>query len=157
MHGTVRHGIARLFGRAGNRQAELAESRLAETCGQLAGAGGAELEVARAELAQRWAGRIADLLEEDPAAAGSLRVLVGQVQALLPAGVFAAGHSAAAGRDVSISASGSGVAAAVMDSPVIAGPGGTAIGRYEAAPRRGAVTQRRWRAGRICWPGCTRC
>jgi Tetratricopeptide repeat len=125
---TVRHGVARLFGRGGPEQAERAGRRLEEIRSQLASVTGGELEQARAILAQRCAGRLADLLEEDPGAEAGLRVLVGQVQAQL---VSAAGHSAAAGRDLAIEESGGGVAAGVMHASVVAGMGGIAIGRVE--------------------------
>jgi len=132
---TLRHGIARLFGRVGKKTADLAESRLAETHGQLMALTGAGLDAARRELANQWAVRLADLLEEDPAAADSLRMLVEQVQALLPTAAIAVDHSAAAGRDMRLSAPG-GAAAAVMENPVIASAGGTAIGWFVAPPRR---------------------
>ena len=125
---SVRGGVARLFGRAGPGHAELAGRRLEETRSQLAALTGAQLEQARAVLAQRWAGRIADLLEEDPGAEAGLRALVGQAQVQL---VSASGNSAVAGRDLSIEASSGGVAAGVVHASVIAGTGGTAIGRVE--------------------------
>src|SRR2546422_9731869 len=63
-------------------------------------------------LAERWAGRLADLLEEHPDAEADLRTLVQETQAALPAGtVSAADHAVAAGRDVNISAASGGVAA----------------------------------------------
>jgi Tetratricopeptide repeat len=125
---SVRHGVGHLFGRGGPREAELAAQRLEETRRQLAAVTRAELEQARAVLAQRWAARLADLLEDDPGAEAGLRALVGQAQAQL---VFATGHSAAAGRDLTIETSGGGVAAGVMHASIVAGMGGTAIGRVE--------------------------
>ena len=84
-----------------------------------AGAGGA---------AERWAGRFADLLDEDPGLEAELRALVEEVAARLPAGaVSAAGHSVAAGRDVNITASGGGIAAGVIHGDV-APPGPTRPG-----------------------------
>jgi hypothetical protein len=65
---TVRSGVGRLFGRAGAEQAELAGRRLVETRRQLAALTGAQLEQAQAVLAQRWAARLTDLLEEHPLA-----------------------------------------------------------------------------------------
>ncbi len=88
-----------------------------------------ELERARAALAQRWAGRLADLLEEDPGVEAELRALVQEVQAQLPGAVSAADHAAAAGRDLTSEESGGGVAAGVMHAAAIAGLGGIAIGR----------------------------
>ena len=94
-------------------------------------------------LAERWAGRLADLLEEYPDAEADLRVLVQEIQAALPAGmVSAADHAVAAGRDVNISATSGGVAAGVIHGnvtppdPTRAGPGehlaGPGIGVVES-------------------------
>jgi hypothetical protein len=88
-----------LFGRGAPGRAELAGRRLEETRSQLAAATGAGLGSARAAQARRWADRLEDLLEEDPGARAELRALVGQVQAQL---VSAAGHSAAAARDLNL-------------------------------------------------------
>ena len=75
--------FARLLGRGDPEQEQLAERRLAETREQLTGAEGADLEQARAALAERWAGRLADLLEEYPDAETDLRALIQEVQAAL--------------------------------------------------------------------------
>ena len=116
---TARRGFARLLGRGDPDRTKMAERRLAETCEQLTGAEGQDLEQARAALAERWAGRLADLLEEDPDVEAELRVLVQQIQAVLPAGmVSAADHAVAAGRDVNISADSGGVAAGVIHGNV---------------------------------------
>jgi len=59
------------------------------------------LEQVREGQAERWAGRFADLLDEDPGIEAELRALVEEVAAHLPAvAVSAADHSVAAGRDV---------------------------------------------------------
>lgn len=126
----ARRGIARLLGRGDPSRTEVAERRLAETRELLMGAVGQDLERARAGQAERWAGRLADLLEEDPAVEADLRALVEEIQAALPSSaVSAADHSVAAGRDVKIIASGSGVAAAVIHGnvppPNPTGPGPT--------------------------------
>ena len=121
---SARRGIARLFGRIGRDRAELAAQRLEETRGQLSGLAGVDLERAQAAQAQRWATRLADLLEEDPDAAGELRVLVRQVHQAVTS------YSATAGRDMAISSPG-GVAAGAVRAEAIAGQGGTAIGRME--------------------------
>jgi len=63
----------RSFGRIGRDRAELVAQRLEETRGQLSGLAGVDLERAQAAQAQQWATRLADLLEEDPDAAGELR------------------------------------------------------------------------------------
>jgi hypothetical protein len=111
----TRRKFARLLGRGDPKQTQLAEQRLEETHEQLTEAAGADLEQAGARLAERWATRLADLLEEDPGVEAGLRALVQEIQAALPAGmVSAAGHAIAAGRDVNISASGGAVAAGVI-------------------------------------------
>jgi hypothetical protein len=109
-----------LLGRGDARRTEAAERWLAQTRQQLAAAGpGAALEQAREAAAQRWAGRFADLLDEDPGVEAELRELVDEVAARLPAGtVVAADHSLAAGRDVNITASGGGIAAGVVHGDV---------------------------------------
>jgi hypothetical protein len=124
----ARRGFARLLGRGDPDQTKMAEQRLAETREQLANTQGKDLEQARGALAQRWAGRLADLLEECPDAEAELRTLVQQVQAALPAEIVtAADHAVAAGQDVNISAASSGVAAGVIHGNV-APPGPTRPG-----------------------------
>ena len=80
-------------------------------------------------LAERWAGRLADLLEEHPDAEADLRVLVQEIQAALPAGmVSAADHAVAAGRDVNISADrGSFAAGNVHGDVTLPGPSGMSV------------------------------
>jgi hypothetical protein len=115
----VRGRFARLLGRGDARKTQVAEQWLAQTRQQLAGAAGSGLEQAREAQAERWAGRFADLLDEDPSVEAELRALVEEVAARLPAGaVSAADHSVAAGRDVSITASGGGTAAGVIHGNV---------------------------------------
>ena len=115
----ARDKFARLFGRGDPDKTELAEQRLEETHDQLTAAAGTDLEPARIALAERWAGRLADLLEEDPGAEADLRTVVQEVQAVLPAGtVTAADHAVAAGGDVNISAPGGGIAAGVIHGNV---------------------------------------
>jgi hypothetical protein len=124
----ARRGFARLLGRGDPARTEMAEQRLTETREQLTGAEGEDLEQARAALAQRWAARLADLLDEHPDAEADLRGLVKEIQAALPAGmVSAADHAVAAGRDVNISATSGGVAAGVIHGNV-ATPGPTRPG-----------------------------
>ncbi len=119
----ARRGFARLLGRGDPKQEQLAEQRLAETREQLTGAQGQDLGRARAVLAERWAGRLADLLEGHPQAEADLRALVQQIQEALPAGMVpAAGHAVAAGRDVNISAVSGGVAAGVIHGNVTPDP-----------------------------------
>lgn len=115
----ARHKVTRLLGRGDTRKTDLAERWLDETRLQLTTAQGADLEPIRAAAAQRWGGRFADLLDEDPGVEADLRALVEEIQARLPAGMAsAAGHSVAAGRDVNITASGGGTAAGVIHGNV---------------------------------------
>ena len=119
----ARQRFARLLGRGDPDRTKMAEQRLAETREQLTGAEGPDLEQARTALAKRWAGRLADLLEEHPDAGAELRALVQEIQAAPPTEmVSAADHAVAAGRDVNISASGGGVAAGVIRGNVMPGP-----------------------------------
>jgi hypothetical protein len=125
----VRGRFARLLGRGDARKTEVAERWLVQTRQQLtAAAPGGDLERAREAATDRWAGRFADLLDEDPGLEAELRALVEEVAAQLPAGpVSAADHSVASGRDVNIAASGGGIAAGVIHGSV-APPGPTLPG-----------------------------
>jgi len=117
--GSARLKFARLLGHGDPSRTEVAERWLAETHQQLVAAEGADLESARAAQAQRWEGRFADLLDEDPDVEGDLRALVEEIQAALPAGmVSAAGHRLAAEADVNI---GRNVIAAVLSDPPVNG------------------------------------
>src|SRR5271169_4221125 len=108
----VRGRFARLLGRGDARKTQVAEQWLAQTQQHLTAAAGSSAERAGETAAERWAGRFADLLDEDPGVEAELRALVEEVAAQLPAGaVSATDHSVAAGRDVSITASGGGIAA----------------------------------------------
>jgi hypothetical protein len=116
----VRGRFARLLGRGDARKAEAAERWLSQSREQLiAAAPGTDLEHAREAAAQRWAGRFADLLDEDPTVEAELRALVEEVTGQLPAeAVSAAGYSLAAGRDLTVTASGGGIAAGVIHGSV---------------------------------------
>jgi hypothetical protein len=116
----VRGRFSRLLGRGDARKTEVAEQWLAQTREQLtAGVAGAGLERTREAQEARWAGRFSDLLDEIPGIEAELRALVEEVAAGLPAGaVSAAGYSVAAGRDVTIRASGGGIAAGVIHGNV---------------------------------------
>jgi hypothetical protein len=117
---SVRGRFARLLGRGDVRKTQVAEGWLAQTREQLAAAGPGSAE--QAQLAERWAGRFSDLLDEDPSVAAGLRALADEVAARLPAGVVSAsGYSVAAGRDVHITASGGGTAAGVIHGSVAPG------------------------------------
>ncbi len=127
---SARHKIARLFGRGNPKKGEAAEWWLAETRDQLIPVQGGDLESARAAQSQRWEGRFADLLDEDPGIEAELRALVAEIQGALPAGVVSAtDHAVAAGRDVNIRADRGGVAAGVIHGNVVppnpTGPGPT--------------------------------
>jgi hypothetical protein len=116
---SARGKFARLLGRGDARKTEVAERWLAETHEQLTVVEGGDLDRARAVLAQRWEGRFADLLDEDPGAEADLRALVQEIRAALPVGVVSAtDHGVAAGRDVNISADRGGVAAGVIHGNV---------------------------------------
>jgi hypothetical protein len=116
----VRGRFARLLGRGDARRTHAAEQWLAQTREQLtAAARGSGLERVGEAQAERWAGRFADLLDEDPSVEAELRALAEEVTAQMPAGaVSAADHSLAAGRDVNITASGGGTAAGVIQGNV---------------------------------------
>jgi hypothetical protein len=125
---SVRGRFARLLGRGVARKTEIAEGWLAQTREQLAaaGPGSRSVEQMRQAAAERWAGRFADLLDEDPSVAEELRALVEEVAARLPAGsVAASGYSVAAGRDVHITAYSGGTAAGVIHGHV--GPGNPTV------------------------------
>lgn len=125
---SVRGRFARLLGRGDARKAAVAEGWLAQTRDQLTAAGPGELERVREAAAVRWAGRFADLLDEDPGVEAGLRALAEEVAARLPAvAALAADHALAAGRDVNITAVDGGLAAGVIHGNV-APPGPTAPG-----------------------------
>jgi hypothetical protein len=115
----VRGRFAKLLGRGDARKTQVAEQWLAQTREQLSAAAGLDEVQARESAAERWTGRFADLLDEDPGVEAELRALVEEAAAQLPAGgVSAADHSVAAGRDVHITASGGGTAAGVIHGNV---------------------------------------
>jgi hypothetical protein len=100
---TARQKFARLIGRGDSKKTEAAERWLTHTREQLIAVEGASLESAQAAQAQRWEGRFADLLDEDPDAEADLRALIEEVQKALPAAAVAASdHSVAAGQDMNV-------------------------------------------------------
>jgi hypothetical protein len=116
---SARGRFARLLGRGDARKTEVAEGWLVQTHKQLAAADPGVLEQAQETAAERWAGRFADLLDEDPSMEDGLRALAEEVAAQLPPGAVAAsGYSVAAGRDVRIAASTGGTAAGVIHGNV---------------------------------------
>jgi hypothetical protein len=121
--GAAKRGVAQLLGRGDAERERLAAQRLDQARDQLAAAPGQQAEQVRADLVAVWRTRLADLLEEDPEVAGDLQALVDRIQAELPVGaVAAADHAVAAGRDVNVTASGSGVAAGVIHGDVSPSP-----------------------------------
>jgi hypothetical protein len=114
---TAERGFVRLLGRRDEPQAKLAEQRLKETRMRVTGAAGTETdsEPARAALAERWAGRLADLLEENPDTEADLRALVQRIQAALPAGMVSpSDRVVATDGEPGLSAAGTGAAAVVI-------------------------------------------
>jgi hypothetical protein len=115
----VRRRFAKLIGRGDVRKTEIAEQWLIQTHDQLTAAAGSGLEHAQQVQAERWAGRFADMLDEDNSLEAELRALAEQVAAQLPAVVVsAADHSVAAGRDVTVIADRGGTAAGVIHGNV---------------------------------------
>lgn len=113
----VRQRIARLFGRG--RPDPQIERRLDATRRALEGLAPAALGQAQADESRDWQARFSDFLADYPDAAGELSALVTEI------GVNAStarDHSAAAGHDMSITASGGSVAAAVIHGSVTPGP-----------------------------------
>ena len=92
----ARGGFAQLLGHGDTKQTGLAEQRLDETHTELTKATRTNAEQTRMALAERWAGRLVDLLEEQPSIEADLRALVQEVQAALPTRVVSASRLAAA-------------------------------------------------------------
>lgn len=124
----VKVGVARLLGRGNTRNIAAVERRLEDTRRELTETTQVDSVAVRARLVVAWQARLGDLLEDDPGAAAPLQALVAQVQAMVPAGTAVTfGHGVAAARDVTISASGGGVAAGVIHGDV-SPPGPTVPG-----------------------------
>ena len=104
---TAERGYAQLLGRGDAEQTKQVERWLKETREQPTGGAEADSTLVRIALAGRWAGRWADLLEENPDAEAELRALVQQSQAALPAErPSAASHTADANGAASAYAAG---------------------------------------------------
>jgi hypothetical protein len=115
----VRSRFARLLGHGDAQKIQVVDRWLAQTRVVLAEAAGSEREPVRVAQAERWAGRFADLLDEDPGVEAELRALVAEAVAQLPAAQASpADHSVTAGRDIAITASGGGIAAGVIHGEV---------------------------------------
>jgi hypothetical protein len=115
---TARSKFSHLFGHG--RPDPTTERRFDATRDRLILVPAEQAGQARAELAERWAARLADLLEDDPVAEDRLRALVSEVQALLPAGSGSAtDHSLAVSGNVTIQANRGSVAAGVIHGNVM--------------------------------------
>jgi hypothetical protein len=116
----VKRGVARVLGRGDADRTRLAEHRLDETRAELLAAPEPRRDEVAAGLEATWRTRLGDLLEEDPGLASELRAVVGNAGTQISAG-SASGHGVAAGRDVTVTASGGGVAAATIHGNVSPG------------------------------------
>jgi len=81
----VRNGFARLLGRGDHGQEMTATRRLDALATAVEQASPDKRAEVRQQLQADWRVRLADLIEDDPAVAHSLRSLVDQVRAQLPA------------------------------------------------------------------------
>lgn len=79
---TVRHKVARLFGRGKPEQS--IERRLDATRQQLTAAAPGELETVQAAQAVQWKTRIADLLADHPEVSVELNAIVAELQSVAP-------------------------------------------------------------------------
>jgi len=82
---TARSGVAKLFGRGGERRRELAERLADQMAGEILSAAPAVQDQVRERWAAAWEQRLADLVEEYPEASDDLRSWVEEVRAQLPA------------------------------------------------------------------------
>jgi hypothetical protein len=117
---SVRARFARLFGHGDPHKTKVVEGWLVQTREQLTAAGPTTVEQVERTAAERWAGRFADLLDEEPGIEAELRALVEEANARLHAdSVSVTGHSVASGRDVLITASDGSIAAGVIHGDVV--------------------------------------
>lgn len=79
---TVRHKVARLFGRGKPEQS--IERRLDATRQQLTAAAPGELETVQAAQAVQWQTRFADLLADHPEVSVELNAIVAELQSVAP-------------------------------------------------------------------------
>lgn len=120
----VRDRVARWFGRGDGELERVQLERLDRSAAELVAGGGSEEE--RALQARAWRTRIEDLLEgldddtERERAATELRALLEDTAAA--PGVSAAAGGVAAGRDVTVTAEGGSIAAAVLHGGAHIGP-----------------------------------
>jgi hypothetical protein len=115
----ARGRFARFIGRGNADRTQAAERWLAETHREVSAAGPG-LQQVQQRQAERWAGRFADLLDEDPSLEAGLRELAEETAAGLPArAVSATNHGVAAGRDVNFSG---GIAGVIHGNVILPGP-----------------------------------
>jgi Tetratricopeptide repeat len=104
---TAEHRYAKLLGLGDAKQTQLAEQWLEETREQLARGVGTDMKMIRTALAGRWAGRWADLLEEDPNSEAELQGFVQEIQTASPAeGLSLSDHAVSGNGDESDYAAG---------------------------------------------------
>ncbi|MFI6233288.1 hypothetical protein ACIBD9_06995 [Micromonospora sp. NPDC050784] len=82
---SARTGVAGLFGRAGQRRAELAEVWADQTAAEIASAPAGQQVAVRQRLALVWQQRLADLVEEHPELGDELRIWAADLRRRLPA------------------------------------------------------------------------
>ncbi len=115
---SVKAGLGRMFGRGDGARAAATEHRLERAKAELAVLSGVELERAGDAQAAAWRTRLADLLEDHPEVADQVRTMIAQVQAS-KATVTAGDHAVAVGGDVTMEATGGGVAAVMIEGSVL--------------------------------------
>jgi hypothetical protein len=81
---SARSGVVRLFGRAGQRQAELAQAWAEETATEIAAASAEERPQLVQQWAETWQRRLAGLIEEYPELADELQKWARDLRAQLP-------------------------------------------------------------------------
>jgi len=125
----TREGFARLLGRDDPEQVRTTGEMLDQLPAAVAGAGGADADRVKAELAAAWTARLAQFLTGHPDAESELTSLIGKIGLTLPGPIPAASDTAAGG--VTISANRGSVAAGVIQGDVVAPPPSSAAGSGE--------------------------
>jgi len=82
---TTRSGVGRLFGRGGERRQDLAERWADQTAAEIERAPAEQQDQVRAQWADTWRQRLADLVDEYPEVGEELRTWAEQVRSELPA------------------------------------------------------------------------
>src|SRR5215813_12030846 len=98
--GTAQRGFVRLLGRGNAKQTRLAKRRLEETREQLMDSAGTDVGLIREALAERWAGRLADFLEENPHAEAELQALIQEIREAPPTETLPASNHATSANGV---------------------------------------------------------